>query len=311
MMSLTFGWAWCFLALPLPWLFGKDNPPHAAGALRLPRLPAYASGGAGKALSRARWLSGLLWLLLVTAAARPQLPGQAIEQPLSGHSLMLAFDISASMGTRDLHFSGRAIDRLSAARILADGFLERNGGSRAGLIVFGSQAFLHTPLTLDMNALRNALATAEIGLAGKETALGDAIALATRHLRGQASTSRSLIIVTDGANNSGQLTPRQAAWLARREGVRIHALHLGDSRQPDEREEETLRDIAEQTGGSYRRAADSRSLAGFWQELAETEAMHQGQRVVYPRQELYHWPLALALLLALLPLIGRRRGMHT
>lgn len=311
MMSLTFGWAWCFLALPLPWLFGKDSPPHPAGSLRLPRLPAYASGGPGKALSHARWLSGLLWLLLVTAAARPQLPGQAIAQPLSGHSLMLAFDISASMGTRDLLFSGRPIDRLSAARILADGFLERSGGNRAGLIVFGSQAFLHTPLTLDMNALRNALATAEIGLAGKETALGDAIGLATRHLRGQASISRSLVIVTDGTNNSGQLTPQQATWLARREGVRIHALHLGDNLQPGESEEQPLRDMAEQTGGSYRRAVDSRSLAGFWQELAEAEGMDQGQRFVYPRQELYHWPLALALLLALLPAIWRDRGMRT
>lgn len=297
---MSFAWLWCFIALPLPWLLRwRHSPADEAAALRLPALAEDADGAPPSRHATPPWPALVLWLLLVVAAARPQLPGEPLNVPVSGRSLMLAFDVSASMGTADLQSAGQAVDRLQAAKTLTTAFLEQRQGDRIGLIVFGSQAYLHTPLTLDSAALRSALAGTELGLAGRETALGDAIALATKHLRAQADADRSLVIITDGASNSGSLTPQRAAWLARREGVRIHSISLGASQSADERDEKALREIAEQTGGSYLRATDSQALAAFWQQLIEQPTGVQGSAIVRPRKELYHWPLGIALLMAL------------
>lgn len=297
---MTFAWIWCFIALPLPWLAGWRRPPaDDEAALLLPRLPADAGSAPGIFNTAPRWLALLLWLLLVAAAARPQLPGEPLNALRTGRSMMLAFDVSASMGTADLQLAGQAVDRLQAAKTLTDAYLEKRQGDRIGLIVFGSQAYLHTPMTFDIAALRSALAGTELGLAGRETALGDAIALATKHLRGQADADRSLVIITDGASNSGTLTPQRAAWLARREGVRIHSISLGANQSANEIDEKAPREIAEQTGGSYLHATDSKALAAFWQQLIDVPASVQGSTIIRPRQELYHWPLGLALLIAL------------
>lgn len=289
---MSFAWPWLFLALPLPWAMRLLFPPVESGAaLRIPRLsvaavhapPAQAKG----------WFTAIAWLLLVAAAARPQMPGDFI--PVRGGSgLVIAFDVSTSMSAIDLKHGDKAVERLQAARALAGDFLTRREGDRAGLVVFGAQAYLHTPLTHDLHAVQSALDSVQSGLAGRETALGDAIALSVKYLKGLPESARVLVLLTDGANTAGTLEPSRAAWLARREGVRIHAVGVGAG--PD-LQETALRDIAAQTGGSYARATDSRAIAAFFDgvERAEPAVRNSDERVV---REMYSWPLALACLLA-------------
>lgn len=306
---MSFAWPWLFLALPLPWLLRRRLEPVQTGAaLRLPSLPAAAMPEPARGAGASWWLAIAAWLLLVSAAARPQVPGESLPQPVSGRSLLLAFDVSASMAAADLRVTGRPVERLAAARAFADDFLRRRQGDRVGLIVFGSRAYLHTPLTFDLEAVRSALATAEVGLAGRETALGDAIALATRHLRGLPERDRVLVVVTDGANTAGTLEPQRAAWLARREGLRIHAAGIGAARPGADSGGESLRNIARQTGGSYLQVTDGAGLADFWKHLADIEPMAREGGHERRQRELYAWPLGLALLLVAGLLLGRQRG---
>jgi len=287
---MSFAWPWLFLALPLPWAARLLLPPaESGGALRVPHLPDTVVH-ACPAMSR-RWLAALAWLLLLTAAARPQIAGDPV--PVRGGSgVVIAFDVSMSMSTADLQDGKSAVERLRAARALAGDFLARREGDRAGLVVFGTQAYLHTPLTHDIQAVRDALASVQAGLAGKETALGDAIALSVKYLRSLPENARVLVLLTDGDNTAGTLEPARAAWLAQREGVRIHAVGIGAGAN-----ETVLKDIAAQTGGSYARATDSRAIGAFFDGVhhAEPAVWNGGVR---PMRDLYFWPLALACLLA-------------
>ncbi len=309
-MSLVweFAWAGCFVCLPLPWLVRRWWPPvGSALALRVPRLPAEALAPGSAAFSiaswRLPWMAVLVWFLLVTAAARPRVLDEQAAPPPHGRSFMLAVDVSASMATQDLLRAGKPVDRLAAARHLVDGFLANRRGDQVGLVVFGARAYLHTPLTTDIQALREGLAGLEAGLVGQQTALGDAIALAAGHLEKQPVDGRILVLLTDGANTSGKLDPAQAAWLARRASLRIHAVGIGAAATPRQEgfDEATLRRLAEQTGGSYSRATDAEELQAFFARIERQEwgalAEHGGANGARPMRELYAWPLAVALVL--------------
>jgi Ca-activated chloride channel family protein len=311
--DLGFAWPAVFLLLPLPWLARRWLRPLApARLLRLPALDVQilpAAPGHGRII----WLAWLAWALLLAAAARPQLPDTATPLPVSGRSLMLALDLSASMATRDIAWRDTTIDRLAAARTLGREFLARRGGDRVGLIVFGRQAYLHVPPTFDLQAVGDALDGTAVGLAGNETALGDAIALATSHLRRQPDQSRVLVLLTDGAHTAGELAPQRAAWLAQREGVRIHAVGIGavgigaaatggpatsERNRAFDLDETTLRAIAAQTGGRYQRATDGAGLADFFRQLDQLEALPDQDPARRPAHELYPLPLLAAMLLA-------------
>lgn len=324
---MSLAWPWIFLLLPLPWLARLWLPPLEGGsALRVPVLEHYAAGAQPPARAAGRggrelWLAWLVWLLLLVAAARPQWPDAARPLPVSGRDLMLALDVSASMATPDLRLDGMRRARLEVARALASDFVERRDGDRVGLIVFGSQAYLHTPLTYDLPAVQAALAGTAVGLAGQETALGDAIALAAQRLREFGDSARVLVLLTDGASTAGALSPAQAAWLARREGLRIYTVGIGAERlrvltdegvreidPSTDLDERTLRDLAEQTGGSYQRATDGAALAEFYRRIDRLEPAGSGVTALRPARELYPWPLGLALALAGWLLWRRQRG---
>lgn len=307
MSAIGFAWPLCFLALPLPWLLRRLLPPVAGVALRVPSLPPAAADVAAR-VTASTWIAALAWLLLVTAAARPQVPGRLLAQ--EGRDMMLAVDVSASMATRDLLLDGRPVERLQAARSIAGDFIRRREEARAdriGLVVFGTQAYLHTPPSFDLHAVRAALDTAETGLAGRETALGDAIALATKHLSALPDHARVLVLLSDGANTAGTLAPLRAAWLAQRENVRIHAVGIGAGAELDEA---TLKGIAEQTGGVYLRATDAAAIGEFFRSIERLEAATHGAPPLRRAQELYAWPLGLAFVLACGLALRRTREVH-
>ena len=149
------------------------------------------------------------------------------------------------------------------------------------------------------------MAAMEAGFAGPETALGDAIGLATKHLTPLAANTRELVLLTDGANTAGTLAPQRAAWLAKRAGVRIHAIGIGAApsgadagKSPDGLDEATLQQIAAQSGGSYRRATDSAAIADFFRRIDQIQPATHAAVTIRPQRAQYSWPLGLALLLS-------------
>jgi Ca-activated chloride channel family protein len=321
-----FAWVWALLALPLPWLamyLLPAAPQRLQAALRVPYGRAFAAmrttSGSSRSLRLHRWLPLLGWVLLCVAAARPQQVGDIVRPPHSGRDLLLAVDLSGSMQQQDMQLGGDAVDRLTAIKAVLGDFLTRRVGDRVGLIVFGTQAYAVTPLTYDRETVRQQLLTSEVGLAGPNTAIGDAIVLAVKRLRAQPqpdnATTHVLVLLTDGVSNAGAVEPARAAELAAAEHLRIYTIGFGGQGQvdplmgfalpmPDDSvDEDTLRKIAEQTGGRYFRARDTESLVGIYAELDRIEpSLHEG-RIERPRIELYPWPLAAALLIGVL-LVG-------
>jgi Ca-activated chloride channel family protein len=258
----------------------------------------------------------LIWLLLVVAIARPQLVDDSSLMKYSGRNLMLAIDLSNSMATADLALEGKVITRLAAAKGLLNEFLLQRFGDRVGLIVFGKQAYVHTPLTFDLQAISDALAGVEIGLAGNETALGDSVALAVKQLGAFPENKRVLVLLTDGANTAGTLAPLRAAWLAQRNQVRIHALGIGASPVNVSKEkasvntldETTLEKLTSQTGGSYVRATDAEQIKHFFSQLDKIEPMPAETNLRSLVREYYAWPLAAAFLLMVWLGLRQARG---
>jgi Ca-activated chloride channel family protein len=317
-VTLELAWPLLLLALPLPllaaWLLPRAPVP-AGTALRLPFFNALqaALGERRSTPQRGRLLLAAVgWLLLVIAAARPQFIGEPLQLPVSGRDLLLAVDISGSMETADMQLGRQVTDRLTAVKAVAGEFIERREGDRLGLILFGEQAYLQAPLTFDRKTVRTLLNEAAIGLAGKSTAIGDAIGLAVKRLRDQPQENRVLILLTDGANTAGSVDPLKAADLAAAEGLRIYSIGVGaesrlvrgllGSRQVsnNELDEATLTAIAEKTGGRYFRARDIAGLEAIYQLLDELEPASQEEEVFRPVRELYAWPLAGALLISML-----------
>ncbi|GAB3729283.1 VWA domain-containing protein [Luteimonas pelagia] len=327
-----FAWPWALLALPLPWLARWLLPPRRGGsaALRVPwgdRLdPIAAAGGRALRGTGAGLLAWAAWVLLCTAAARPQVLGPPQVPPQSGREMMLAVDLSGSMAEEDMELGGRLVDRLTAAKAVLADFLDRRAGDRVGLVVFGQRAYVLAPVTQDLETVRAQLAASTVALAGRETAIGDAIGLSVKRMRddsaGDGGRTDVLVLLTDGVNTAGVLEPVKAAELARDAGVRVHTIAFGGEggalglfgfRLPgggEEIDEDTLRAIAETTGGTFFRARDTASLAGIYGEIDRIEPMPRPGRAVRPRIERYPAPLAASLGCALLAFAwaGRRRA---
>lgn len=325
-MSLPeFAWPWMFLALPLPWVLRHVlRPLKPAQALNLPQPGlSLVQSSLARAPFAATVLLALAWLCLVVAAARPQHLGPPEPQRRSGRALMMAVDLSGSMSLDDMQLAGRQVTRFAAVEAIAGDFIDRRAGDELGLILFGSQAYLVTPLTYDLDAVRAQLHGAVVGLPGRETAIGDALAVAVKRLVDMPEAARVVVLLTDGVNNAGSIAPREAARAAKAAGVRVYTIGIGANamRVPDffgtrvvnpsaDLDVGMLTDIANQTGGRFFRATDTDQLAAAYRAIDELEPVPQQGAALRPRFELFRWPLLAALVLfgiAVLPrYVGRR-----
>lgn len=325
-LQWQWAWPWLLLALPLPVVINWLLPPAASAlsqALRAPfagELAALAKGQAGVRRLRLPWLALIAWTLLCVAAARPQLLGEIVQPPQSGRDLLLAVDLSGSMGAQDMQLGRQIVDRLTAVKAVLGDFLTRRVGDRVGLLLFGQRAYAVTPLTLDRDSVRQQLYDSEVGLAGQETAIGDAIGLAVKRLdrpaeAGVEQGQKVVILLTDGVNTAGSINPDRAAQLAAQAGVRVHTIGFGGEQVDSffgmqmtrraEIDEVTLKRIADSTGGRYFRARDTQELAGIYAELDRIEPVAQKGEVLQPRIERYSLPLGAALLFAALAWLSK------
>ena len=290
-------WPWLLLALPLPLIVARllpRAPGWIATALHLPHtgfvLPQQADISP---VPRLRTLLALLaWALLVFAAARPQWLGPPEDVPRSGRDLLLAVDTSGSMSIEDMQLGGAPAPRFAAIQAIAADFIKRRDGDRVGLILFGTRAYLLVPLTFDLKTVGKQLADATIGLAGRETAIGDAVGLAVKRLRDRPENQRVLVLLTDGVNTSGELDPHKAIDLAAANHVRVYTIGIGaDALRVNslfgsrivnpsaDLDEAMLKRMAEATGGRYFRARNSDELADVYRTIdqLEPDRRHQAE----------------------------------
>lgn len=316
-----FAWPWVVLLLPLPWLLRRWLQPASPGqALHLPQPGlAISMTPASRSRGAALWLLVLAWLCLLMAAARPQWIGPPQTQQHSGRAMMLAVDLSGSMQTPDMELGGQTIDRFGAVEAIVGDFISRRDGDELGLILFGTRAFLVTPLTYDLSAVRAQLDSAVVGLAGTETAIGDAIAVAVKRLAALPQQARVLVLLTDGVNNAGNIAPRDAARAAAAAGVRIYTIGIGATRMrvpgffssqvvnpSADLDADMLKSIADETGGRFFRATDSTELADAYRAVDALEPMPQRAPALRPHHELFRWPLLMAALALLLVIVPRQ-----
>jgi Ca-activated chloride channel family protein len=323
---IHFEWPWLLSLLPLPllirWLLPAHKPVEQA-ALKVPFLDDFSEGDTHIVSQSRRWpflAAAIAWILLIAACTRPQWLGDPIEQAVSGRDLMLAVDLSGSMEVEDFVINKQAVDRLTATKWVAGDFINRRVGDRLGLILFGTQAYLQTPLTFDRKTVMTLLDESAIGLAGDNTAIGDAIGLAVKRLKNQEVNSRVLILMTDGANTAGEVSPLKAAELAAENQLKIYTIGIGADEMlvrsffgaqkvnpSQDLDEKTLTAIAEKTGGVYFRARNTDELNNIYQLLDQLEPAEKDKQYFRPRSELYYWPLAVALLLAAVIALSRVR----
>ncbi len=321
-------WPWMALLLPLPLVHYRmrraADPPGSA--LYLPFAQHIAARDAGAAVSpRERTLFGAAWVALVIAAMRLQWLGAPVPSPTTGRRLMLAVDVSGSMATQDM---GVNLSRLQAVQQVAGEFIDHRQGDRVGLILFGTRPYIQAPLTSDLATVHRLLDEAVVGVAGTQTAIGDAIGLAIKRLRtdsavdpgtvpgaepaagGRARDARRpvLILLTDGGNDAGVMPPVEAARLAAQVGLRIFTIGVGAApgERPfgltegnDELDETTLRAIANATGGEYFRATDASALEQVYRQIDRLQPAPGRKQWLRPVDEWFDWPLALALLLSI------------
>lgn len=316
----TLQWPWLLLLLPLPFLVRRLFPAASTqeqAALYFPLLDdlLQARGDRQVALPKSEraplWL-WLIWILLVAACARPQWHGEPVGIPSSGRDLLLVVDISGSMETPDMQINGEEAQRVDVVKKVVGDFVKKRSGDRVGLVLFGSQAYLQTPLTFDRNTLIQQLHEAQLGFAGEKTAIGDALALSTKRLQDRDQKSRVMILLTDGANTAGTLTPLQGADLAASLGIKVYTIGMGADvmerqiflgmRQrinpSADLDESTLRAIADKTGGGYFRARTTEELAGIYSMLDKLEPAGGDEELLRPVTEWFYWPLAGALLVS-------------
>jgi Ca-activated chloride channel family protein len=323
---LSWQWPYALALLPLPLFVRALLASHdqGAGAIRVPFFNALESLNSSNVSNKTvRFVKVLLlwlvWTCLLVALARPTWVGEPVSIPQDRRDLMLAVDISGSMDQQDMLIQNQYIDRISAVKAVVGEFVEKRTGDRMGLILFGEQGYLQTPLTHDRQTVKQQLQEARLGFAGNATAIGDAIGLAIKRLRDRPSESRILILLTDGANNAGT-EPLQAASIAAEAEIKIHTIGVGAEEKLERGifgrtrrvnpsanlDEATLKAIADKTGGQYFRARNPQELNNIYSELDRLEPIPEEQ-TFRPTRSLLHWPLSVALLLNLLLMLLLRR----
>jgi Ca-activated chloride channel family protein len=205
--------------------------------------------------------------LVVVALARPQLVEHETVRESDGIDILMAIDTSGSMDEPDMGPGLRPLSRLDAARMVMAKFAGEREWDRLGLLVFGEEAFIQVPLTLDHEGLADFVGQLEAGMAGKGTAIGDALAVGAKHMKELTAPSKVMILVTDGQSNTGHIAPAEAAKAAAALGIRVYTIGVGGDRM-DERQ---LRGIAAATGGQFFRATDVNALTGVYQQIDSLE----------------------------------------
>jgi len=314
-----FGTPWAFtliLVLPLLWWVRRRAE---VPALRVSTTVPLSLVGRSWAVSGAKLVPlcvVLALFLMIVALARPRLGVEHSLVKTAGVNIVIALDTSGSMAALDFKDQGKVVDRLVAVKQVVDRFVAGRSGDRIGLVVFGTEAFTQIPLTRDYNTISSILSDVEIGAAGEQTAIGDALGISLKRLEDIESKSNVIVLLTDGENTAGELSPSLAAALAAKRGVKVYTIGVGTKGkvpflvdhplfgkryvyQEVSMDEGTLKKIAKKTGGLYFRAEDAEALEKIWATIDRMEKSEVEVTSWTEYREYYRIPLLIALVFLL------------
>jgi Ca-activated chloride channel family protein len=310
------------LLLPvLAWLKGRRGAPPAFvySSVQLVR--------AMQKIHRSRFggfLGSLRWLALalcIVALAQPRFAKSTTEVKASGVDIVVAFDMSGSMLSEDFEVKGERVNRFNMARQVLKGFIDERPNDRVGLVLFASQAFIATPLTLDHDFLHENLDRLEIGAINEHaTAIGDGLGTAVNRLRDLKAKSKIVILMTDGQNNSGKLDPLLAAEAAKSLDVKVYTVGIGMHGEapmpardmfgrkvyqmvPVDVDEDTLGKIADETGGKYYRADNAEKFQQIYDEIDKLEKTEASIKKYTQFTELFPWFITVGLAILLIEFV--------
>jgi Ca-activated chloride channel family protein len=319
MINIEYPWFLILIILPLVvyWIIPRASSDKQL-ALKTPfftqikaQLPSVGSSNFKRA-NYFKYLLAAIWALLIISGTGLQWVGKPINLPQSGRDLMMAIDLSGSMAIEDMKKpDGKAESRFDLVMRVANEFLDTRKGDRVGLVLFGTKAYLQTPLTFDIPTVKKMLNDASIALPGPQTAIGDGIGLAVKKLMQYPSQSKALVLLTDGENNSGALQPLQAAEIAKQNGIKVYTIGLGGGQMvmqtaygqrlvntSENLDTDVLQQIATMTGGKFFRAQNSSDLQKVYEAIDKMEPVELDKTVVRPVTYLYPWTMGVALLLS-------------
>lgn len=321
---MRFAHPWLLLLLLLvpiaAWLKGRTGQQQAFlySSVSLVRgIVGLSRSNIGAILARFRWFALTLCLI---GLARPQLGEGNTQIKASGIDIVIAIDVSGSMIAEDFELKGDPVNRLVIAKDVVRQFIEKRPGDRIGLVAFGGQAYIATPLTLDHEFLLQNLERLHIGMIEDGTAIGSGISASVNRLRELKGKSKVVILMTDGLNNAGKIPPITAAEAAQALGVRVYTIGVGKrgtarvpytdafgrrlyAEQEVNIDEETLTAVAQKTGGKYFRAENTTGLLKIYEEIDQLEKTDAEVKKYERYRELYHWFLLGGLVILLLELI--------
>ncbi len=312
-------WPWFVLILPLAWgarhlLKPADATHPISGAIRVPfwdRLEAIKGAKVtGKISQGSKWFCILVWVFLTLAAMRPIWWGKPIPNQQSSHNIMLALDVSGSMEEQDFDLNRRPATRLQILKAVSDEFIKSRTGDNLGIVIFGSEAYTYAPLSPDIQTLRELLGEIGIGIAGTQTAIGEALALAVQGVASVPTDSQIVILMSDGMSNAGRVSVDEAIKLATGQGIKVYTVGIGSDAQmiqdffglvqinPSQNlDEKTLQEIALKTGGRYFRAKSTQELADIYATINQLEPVEREAEFIRPRKDLFFIPLLAAMIL--------------
>ena len=325
-----FVWPFVFLLLPLPFVLrqvlGQSDFTSQAfsGALNVPffnRLQKLTGrqSAPNRRISPLLWT--LVWLMFVVAAARPIWIGEPITLEKEARNIVLTLDVSGSMDEEDFDINGHPLTRLEMVKRLAKDFIDKRRGDNLGLVIFGSEAYSYAPLSPDAKTLTGLMDEIGIGIAGTQTAIGDALALAVQSVASVPENARIVILMSDGFANAGVVQVSEAMEIAKKANVKVYTIGIGSDRKTIQDflgfvqinssldlDEDTLRQIAAQTGGQYFRAKTSNDLQKIYQLIDDLETTKAEETTVRPRKEMAYYFLLAGLGLWLISFMIRGRA---
>lgn len=323
-------WLFALLLIPIViWMRGRRRVPVLV-------VPFASSWHRKSFTSASRWpeiLAGLALALLIVALARPQSVHDKREVRSEGYDLILAIDVSSSMLAEDYEKNGQPINRLQAIKPVIQAFIEERSNDRIGLVVFSGRAYTMAPLTFDHDWLARQTERIQTGIIEDGTAIGDGLGVAlTRleqaaHEEGGRRKGAFVVLLTDGANNKGTLSPAQAAEIAKARGIPVYTIgagkdgyvrrpvivdgrKLGYERMWSDLDEGTLHDIADTTGGHFYRADDNRTIKSAFDAINRSRKIEFKAKTYLITTELFAWCAIPGLALFVLAAFLRRTGSN-
>src|SRR5580692_7396256 len=302
-------WLWLLALLPLVLLLrGRRGPVAAVEFSDVGLAREVARSGRSRAGSWLWLFPVLAGALMIVGLARPQRAHSRTEVTANGIDIVLALDVSGSMQALDFQVDGRRVNRIEVVKAVVSRFIEERPNDRIGLIAFAASPYLVSPLTLDHDWLQQNLDRVSVGVGDDGTAIGSAIAAGVNRLRATTAKSKVVILLTDGVNNTGKISPLAAAEAARALNVKVYTIGVGVRGKAPipvkdqagrlhlvmaqvDVDEKTLQAVAEETGGRFYRATDTDSLRKIYEQINQFEKSAQTVQKFEHVEELYPWAL--------------------